>query len=62
MNRFWLVWAHGGGPPTRAHKNLASAEVEASRLARLNPGQTFVVMESVLGKRRMPEIETLEVV
>lgn len=44
---FWLVWRQGGGAPTAMHETRESATMEAERLALRNPGQSFVVMESV---------------
>ena len=44
---FWLVWRRGGGAPTAMHETRESATMEAERLALRNPGQSFVVMESV---------------
>jgi hypothetical protein len=43
---FWLVWDHGGGNPTVKHENYWGAQNEAQRLARLNPGRQFVVLEA----------------
>lgn len=41
---FWLVWAEDGTAPRFKHVNQSSAEVEAQRLARLNPGTSFFVL------------------
>lgn len=41
---FWLVWCEDGGTPQRKHPNRASADREAERLARLNPGKSFCVL------------------
>ena len=41
---FWLVWNENGHAPTVKHLDLKSAEVEAERLARQNPGERFHVM------------------
>lgn len=47
MNKqFWLVWNVGGGAPTRKHDSELSAICEAERLARMNPGNRFAVMEA----------------
>ncbi len=43
---FWLVWS-GGGSPTYRHDDEGRAIAEASRLARLNPGTSFAVLESI---------------
>lgn len=42
---FWMVL--GGGTPTYRHDNQTSAEKEAERLARQNPGTEFIVLESL---------------
>lgn len=44
---FWLVWNPHGRAPQVRHPNEASATAEAERLARSNPGQTFVVLASI---------------
>lgn len=45
---FWLVWNQSAGyPPRFCHETRISAEKEAERLARLNPGQEYVVLEAV---------------
>ena len=41
---FWLVWAEDGHEPRRKHPDQQSAEREAERLARMNPGTSFCVM------------------
>lgn len=43
--KFWMVL--GSGEPVFRHATRRLAEEEAERLARLNPGQTFVLLESV---------------
>lgn len=43
--KFWMVL--GLGTPTFRHETRDSARVEAERLARINPGQEFVVLESM---------------
>lgn len=49
--RFWMV--HGDGPTNYRHDSLGSAEVEARRLARANPGTAFFVMEAVAAYRKV---------
>jgi len=41
---YWLVWREGGPGPTYRHPDVVSAENEAKRLARANPGQAFVIL------------------
>lgn len=44
---FYLVWCEDGGEPRKKHKHIGSAEAEAERLARNNPGKSFCVMTCV---------------
>ena len=45
---FWLVWSPGGErPPRYRHLSLASAQLEADRLAREKSGQKFFVLQPV---------------
>jgi len=44
---FWLVWRDGGWAPQYKHDSRKSAENEAERLARENPGQDFYVLMPV---------------
>lgn len=46
---FWMVWQAGGNAPTYKHGMESSAEREAERLARENPGTAFYVLQSVSG-------------
>ena len=45
--QFWMVYGVGNGRPTFQHTTRDSAETEAKRLARENPGIAFVVLESI---------------
>ena len=45
LNKFWMVL--GKGDPVYKHGSRADACKEAERLARLCPGHTFTVLESV---------------
>lgn len=47
---FWMVWNEGGSSPRVKHETKVFAIHEAERLARMNPGQRFVVMEAVAGR------------
>ena len=42
---FWMVL--GSGEPSFHHSSSESAKREAERLARLHPGSTFTVLQSV---------------
>jgi len=44
---FWMVWNEQGQAPRYKHPTKVSAQREAERLARLNRGQSFIVLESV---------------
>lgn len=44
---FWMVYGLGQSQPTVRHKTPGSAQAEAERLARLNPGIKFFVLEPV---------------
>ncbi len=50
---FWLIWNERGHAPTVRHETKAGAKAEAERLARMNPGQQFHVMELVGTCRRV---------
>ena len=45
MDKFWMVL--GSGVPSVRHSSIDSAEREAERLAKLNAGQQFFVLEAV---------------
>lgn len=44
---FWFVWNPNGRVPVYQHPSAKAAVAEAERLARLNSGETFVVLQSV---------------
>ncbi len=44
---FWMVWNPMGRAPTFKHRTKGGAQLEAERLARLNRGETFFVLEAV---------------
>jgi hypothetical protein len=41
------VWADGGTPPTKKHLTELDAHREAERLAQLNPGRSFYVLNAI---------------
>lgn len=47
MQKFWMVWNYDGNQPRVKHETEASAIAEAERLARIVPGQRFVVLEAI---------------
>ena len=47
--KFWMVW-RANSPTTRyRHSTKSEAEQEAERPAKLNPGERFFVLKSVVG-------------
>jgi hypothetical protein len=52
-DRFWFVWNPSGRSPSYKHPSLSSAKKEAIRLAGMNPGQEFIVLESA-GRAELP--------
>ena len=46
MQRFWMVWNPAGNSPRVRHFHPDAAKDEATRLARLNPGQEFFVLRA----------------
>lgn len=44
---FYMVWTKKGRIPRMAHHTRAKAEAEAERLALLNPGKKFIVLQAV---------------
>jgi hypothetical protein len=47
QRQFWMIWNPEGNMPRFCHDTEAAAETEAERLARLNPGQSFYILEAV---------------
>jgi hypothetical protein len=44
---FFMVWTKRGRKPRRPHDDFALAAEEAGRLARLHPGEKFIVLKAV---------------
>lgn len=44
---FWMVWNPAGNSPSFRHETEHGAVFEATRLARMSPGQSFFVLEAV---------------
>lgn len=55
--KFWMV--KGRGPTNYCHDSRISAEEEAKRLARENPGQLFAVLEAVTAFKK-PDVERVD--
>ena len=47
MEKFWMILGENGKGPVVRHDSLYSASKEAERLAANNPGQKFIVLESL---------------
>lgn len=48
---FWVVWNPERRPPMYRHMNEEDAIREAERLARMSPGETFIVLQTVCARR-----------
>jgi hypothetical protein len=44
---FWVVWNPDRGMPTHRRAEFGLARAEAERLAKVHPGQEFIVMQAV---------------
>ena len=44
---FWMIFREYGGSPTVKHPTESQARAEAMRLARINPGEKFYVLQSI---------------
>ena len=53
MGTFWLVWNENGRIPVVKHPEEAVARKEAERIARLQPGDTFHVMQCICSCRKI---------
>ncbi|MDQ0305300.1 hypothetical protein [Ancylobacter polymorphus] len=58
-DQFWMVYGLGQRPPAVRHPTEQSAADEAKRLARLNPGIRFYVLEPVSVSVKQ-DIETVD--
>ncbi|WP_325437580.1 hypothetical protein [Pseudomonas nitroreducens] len=48
---FWMVWNPEAYAPSVRHPTWKSAEAEAERLARSNPGQRFYILQATQIRR-----------
>ena len=60
MDPFWMVYGLGQSAPTWKHPSAHAATREAERLARANPGKTFIVLEAI-GVVRKLEVEVIPI-
>ena len=49
---FWLVWNENGHPSKYRHASREGAWLEAIRLAKLSPGETFYVLRPVTAVKK----------
>jgi hypothetical protein len=49
---FWMVYGLWQGAPTFKHETPEAAKTEAERLARMCPGTTFYVLQTVARARK----------
>lgn len=56
QQQFWMIWCPARNPPSFMHDTEAAAETEAERLARLNPGDLFFILEAV----QMYQVDSLK--
>lgn len=60
MEPFWMVYGLGQDAPTFKHPTAYQATREAERLARQNPGKTFIVLEAI-GAVRKVDVEVIPI-
>lgn len=59
---FFVVWREGGNVPRFRHNDITSAENEAERLAKANPGEPFfVLMPTAVFCERRVTVERFDV-
>lgn len=56
MDAFYLIWNPQGRAPTVKHLSFESAKREADRLSMNNPGESFVILQS-MGEVKMVTTE-----
>lgn len=52
--KFYFVWNPNGSTPKYRHFSEVAARTEAARLAGMNPGQEFIVLESLCSCEAKP--------
>ena len=58
---FYLVWNPLGRAPIHQHEKYHQAKTEAERLATLNPGQQFFVLQAVSLTKKV-DVETIALI
>lgn len=62
LPKFWMIYGIHQGSPRYMHKTKDSAIQEASRLSKLSPGITFVVLEAVDAfEADAPKVQQIEI-
>ena len=57
----WMLYVEGKNVPSKIHESWTSAEVEAERLARLNPGNKVIIFGIVREATvKLPEVTWTE--
>lgn len=58
-NKFWMISSDRPNPMGSKvkHASYETAEKEAERLARLTPGVTFFILESIIGVKKLVAIQ-----
>ena len=60
--KFWMIWSPQGRAPTYQHTSRVSADTEADRLAKANPGSEFFVLKAVGGRTASePEVQQINI-
>ena len=60
MERFYLVWEPEDGYAKRKHDNKREAEIEAERLAGMNPKKEFYVLRALSVSKTEAPVKTIE--
>lgn len=59
--QFWMVWHEDGGSPRCRHTSKQAALDEATRLAKLTPGECFFVLKATAGViAKEPEVQSVK--
>lgn len=61
--KFWMIYGKDGMAPRVLHHSKEAARAEADRLALLNHGQAFVVLEAMEQRKVVPTpVEVTELI